>query len=686
MVCVQRFPGLPNVFKTFFFIILFSSYRQEASAQLFTTACPPNIGFELGNFSNWQTNTGTVSVSGTTNLISIPPNNWLPDANTTGRQDLMDRRSTSPTTDPYGGFPVNPVNGGRYALKLGSDADMGVCGQNRDSCPNAQAEAARYVIKVPANATDASLTFSYAVVLENPLDAVNRHRDEEQPRFNVRMYDPVTGEVIPCGDFGFMASGPLPGFVTSRIRKHRDAVVKFKPWSSVYVNLSNYPGRTFYLEFTTADCTKGGHFGYAYVDLIECGVSAKSLYRCAAPDATTLLGPPGFASYQWYNTDFSTLLGRTEKLTLTPSPPLGTRYWVVAIPYSNTGCSTCDCRDTVGLTVAVTYPTAMAGDDLLVCPGKPVSIGADPFPDYSYLWSPAAGLSSAAVALPTATITTPVVYTLTVTDTLGCVARDTVVLTVYEPVTVKANSAAICTYDSASLQASGAASYLWSPGAGLSSTTIANPVAHPSATTQYTVIGTDSVKCFSDTALVTVTVKPTPTVSLGPDQTLSIGELYPLKTTVTNGPISTWLWAPANSLSCTTCPEPVAEIKWNSQYTVEVKNTYGCVARDTLLVRTICENSSIFIPNAFTPDGDGVNDVFMVQGKNIYVVKSLRIFNRWGELVFEKLNIPPNNPAYGWDGKIRGVVGPPDVFVYTAEVLCGGEKATFLKGNVSLLK
>lgn len=76
----------------------------------------------------------------------------------------------------------------------------------------------------------------------------------------------------------------------------------------------------------------------------------------------------------------------------------------------------------------------------------------------------------------------------------------------------------------------------------------------------------------------------------------------------------------------------------------------------------------------------------MVQGQNIYVVKSFRVFNRWGELVFEKLNISPNNPGFGWDGKIRGVPASPDVFVYTAEIMCDGEKASFFKGNVSLLK
>lgn len=659
---------------------------QRPFAQTGSYTCPPNIDFEQGSFLNWQTNIGTVTLNGTRNVVNLPADRWLVNGNTAGRHELIDRTSANPTTDLYGGFPVNSPTGGRYSLMLGSDADMGVCGQNNDPCPNALAEAARYVIQVPADANNASITFSYAVVLENPNDAQNVHRDEEQPRFSVRMYDPATGEVIPCADFGFMASGPLPGFSTSPIRKRRDAAVRYKPWSSVYVNLSKYAGRTFYLEFTTADCTKGGHFGYAYVDVAECGVSAKSLYRCSAPSRTTLIGPPGFEGYEWYNENFTTRLGTTQNLVLSPSPALGTKYWVVTAPYANTGCLTCDCRDTVEVKVSVTYPVADAGEDGIACPGKPINLGSSAVDGYSYQWTNASQLSNPQGATTMAIVSTPTQLELTVTDTLGCSAKDTVAIRIYEPISVTASNASICTYETARLNASGASNYIWSPATGLSSATTANPVAQPATTTTYTVIGTDAANCYSDTAQAIVTVRPTPTVSLGPDVTMAIGEFLTLRPTVTNGPIISWLWSPGNTLTCTSCSEPTAEIKWNTTYRVTVRNEANCLATDSINIRTICPNSTVYIPNAFTPDGDGVNDVFMIQGKNIYVVKSFRVFNRWGELVFEKLNIVPNNPAYGWDGKIRGMVGSPDVYVYTAEVMCGGETPHFFKGNVSLLK
>jgi gliding motility-associated-like protein len=98
-----------------------------------------------------------------------------------------------------------------------------------------------------------------------------------------------------------------------------------------------------------------------------------------------------------------------------------------------------------------------------------------------------------------------------------------------------------------------------------------------------------------------------------------------------------------------------------------------------------CKNSQVFIPNAFSPDGDGLNDIFMIRGNGVYV-KSLVIFNRWGEVVFEKKNFNANDSKFAWDGKVKGVPATPDVFVYTAQILCDNGVPQFYKGNVSVLK
>jgi len=78
--------------------------------------------------------------------------------------------------------------------------------------------------------------------------------------------------------------------------------------------------------------------------------------------------------------------------------------------------------------------------------------------------------------------------------------------------------------------------------------------------------------------------------------------------------------------------------------------------------------------------------VFYVQGKGIMKVKTLRVFNRWGEIVFEQMNVAPNDPSRGWDGRIKGVIQGPDVYGYVVEVLCDDGTPFFYKGNVTLLK
>ena len=201
-----------------------------------------------------------------------------------------------------------------------------------------------------------------------------------------------------------------------------------------------------------------------------------------------------------------------------------------------------------------------------------------------------------------------------------------------------------------------------------------------------TIIVTPSAKgCTGLPKTVIVRVDPVPTVELGADLTLSTGTVTNLNAVIQNGPIANWVWTPATGLSCTNCPSPVLTVTNDITYNVVVTNIYGCVARDNITISTFCRNSQVFVPNAFTPDGDGLNDVLMVRGKGIFVT-NFRIFNRWGELVFQKSNFNPNDKQFGWDGKVRGVLATPDVFVYTAEVVCdNGIKYTY-KGNTTLLK
>ena len=334
----------------------------------------------------------------------------------------------------------------------------------------------------------------------------------------------------------------------------------------------------------------------------------------------------------------------------------------------------------------IVHPTPVidAGNDKKLCLGSSVQLAATGAAQYS--WSPATQLSCVNCNSPIANPSDTTIYRVSGTSLFGCSGNDSVMVNVIKPFQMPVSpNDTLCIGESLILKATNAATYLWSPATGLNRTNIAEPIARPNITTHYRVIGYDGHNCFKDTGYVLITVGPKPYVHIGPDRTLATGTVLTLNALTQNGPIISWLWNPATDLSCNNCPAPTTTVKNNSFYGVTVTNIFGCIATDTIFINSFCKNSQVYIPNAFTPDGDGLNDVLMVRGKGI-TVKSFRIFSRWGELVFEKENFIPNDLKTGWDGKIRGIPATPDVYVYTAEVFCDNGMVYIYKGNATLLK
>jgi gliding motility-associated-like protein len=348
--------------------------------------------------------------------------------------------------------------------------------------------------------------------------------------------------------------------------------------------------------------------------------------------------------------------------------------------------TTTDCSGTAkvfDITINPT-PSVAADRDAIVCLGNTVQLNATGAAQYT--WSPVDHLTCSTCPDPVSQPVDSIVYTVKGTSAAGCIAYDSVVLNVIKPFKMQVGPGdTLCIGDMANLSAFNAKTYLWSPATNLSGANTANPLAKPSVTTRFQVIGYDGHNCFTDTGYVLITVGPRPKVNLGADRTLSTGTLLTLNAITQNGPIINYSWTPAQELSCNNCQSPTTIVKNNSFFAVEVTNIFGCKASDTLIINPICKSAQVFIPNAFTPDGDGLNDILMVRGQGI-TIKSFRIFNRWGELVFEKENFSPNDPKYGWDGKVRGIPATPDVFVYTAEVFCDNGVPYTYKGNVTVLK
>lgn len=178
---------------------------------------------------------------------------------------------------------------------------------------------------------------------------------------------------------------------------------------------------------------------------------------------------------------------------------------------------------------------------------------------------------------------------------------------------------------------------------------------------------------------------PTITVTDNPVIPVSTGITLP----VTYGPeVVSYNWTPAKNLSCTDCPTPYANPKSTTTYTVLAEDKYGCNNKADVTVTVVCNGLNYFIPNTFSPNGDGVNDIFSPRGVGLTRVNSMRIFNRWGEMVFEKMNFMANDrtPTGGWDGTYKGKPASADVYVYIIEFVCENSAIVPVKGNVALVR
>jgi gliding motility-associated-like protein len=122
------------------------------------------------------------------------------------------------------------------------------------------------------------------------------------------------------------------------------------------------------------------------------------------------------------------------------------------------------------------------------------------------------------------------------------------------------------------------------------------------------------------------------------------------------------------------------------EYLVEVRNAFGCTAADKLRIELRCNAESIFLPNTFTPNGDGSNDIWYPRGGGITTVRYLRVFNRWGQVIFERTNFNTDDRSAGWDGTYKGQPLPPDVFVYSIGTTCDNGQNLETKGNVMIVR
>jgi gliding motility-associated-like protein len=466
-----------------------------------------NPGFESGT-TFWDYYTGTACASSTSDPCTITP----------GYSPAQHVIQTIGGVDPVVGaaIPVVPPGGGNNTLMVGDGSGVGGL-------------ASRASISFNVSAANANFTYRYACVMQDPLMG---HTDPERPYFNVHLLD-AAGNAIACGEYMVMAKPPMVGFTET----FPGSMIWYRGWTSVFVPLSAYVGQCVTVQFTTSDCSQGGHYGYAYIDG-DCdplALIAASPVICAG-DSVLLTAPSGGAAYAWSNTAGGTtgIAGSTTGQTCTVNAA-GT-YQCIITSVSGPSCTT-----TLTVTVGTNPANPIASfTNTTVCEGTAMN-----FTDTS---TPVGSVNAWAWdfnndnALDDTTqnpsYTFPVAGTYPVTLTVGwgaCTAAITQNVTVIPLPTADAGPAqTICEGSSVTLAGttSGAsATVSWSGGSGIYSpnNTVLNPVYTPSAgevaagSVTLTLTSINGGPCPVATSTVTITINPLATIDAGPDQIICIG-------------------------------------------------------------------------------------------------------------------------------------------------------------------
>ncbi len=444
--------------------------------------------------------------------------------------------------------------------------------------------------------------------------------------------------------------------------------------------------------------------------------------------------------------------GVTTYVVLCPgdSTQLPDGTWVnTAGIYSDTLISQGGCDSIISTNVSISIINADAGNNITICNGDSAQLQASGGTIYS--WNPLTGLSNANISNPFAFPSSTTTYTVTITNADGCTDTDQITVTVITVTGNEGMGGIICAGDSVQLFATGGTGYSWLPANSLSNPNIGNPVATPTITTIYTVSITNANGCIY-TGMVTVTVNTALNIQITPDQIICEGDSVQLNV---SGGGTTFSWLPTIGLSCSNCPDPIANPPVTITYTVTVSsgtcteidsvtiivesvsvtvsadvnidygestqlnasgaNSYqwqpanslsadnianpiasptvtttytvygstagGCLDSATVTV-TVFIHPFIGIANAFTPNGDGQNDEIKVMTANDITLENYRIYNRWGEKVFET-----NDIDQGWDGIYKGEIQDIGIYVYYINATDNTTNTQVeLKGNITLLK
>ena len=354
------------------------------------------------------------------------------------------------------------------------------------------------------------------------------------------------------------------------------------------------------------------------------------------------------------------------------TPATTTEYVVIGIDPGG-----CLAKDSVVITVKPS-PVVNITSDTTICKGAIVQLSANG--GGTYQWSPAANLNNTSIFNPITSATTDITYKVKVTGSNACTSEDSVKIGVRQYPLFSASSinTVVCAGDSTTISASGGDTYMWSPAASFPDPALPSISFVPAASETYIVTINDNV-CHHDTVMnVSINVNPLPIVTA--QKSNDINCTTPVATLQASGAKS-YNWSPAESLSDGAIAKPVATPETTTTYEVTGASEFGCTSSASVLVNVTKTGVPRFVvPNAFTPNNDGKNDCFGIQHWGDAVIKQFSIYNRWGALIFQSAD-----PSQCWDGTWKGK--PQDgggyVYIINATTLCGDVTK---KGMLTLIR
>lgn len=635
-----------------------------------------NIGFDSGSTTGWQGSWGhSMRIGSSTDPTPIyTPMFFTMNSGqhniTTGGVDIQ-----APISQVC---PLIPGN--TNSIRLGDG-------------PNGAYGGSRIEQKFQVTSSNALFTYYYAAVLQNAytledldldgiLDTVP-HLPEEQPYFQIDAQD-CSGNPIACGNL-LVTGGPgIPGFT-----QIGNSGVFYKNWTPVMLDLTPYIGSCITIRFTAGDCSQGAHYSYAYLDATCAPMDIVSPPDVCQYQTSVLTAPVGAASYSWVETSNpGTVLGTSNTLSITPTTT-GT------FTYQCTLTSLVGCNSTVTTTVTVVPgPDISVTNPAAVCSPATVDLTAPGVTTINAGSGTLEYFSDAACTTPLANpsaVTTGGTYYIRLSSPGGCSDVEPVVVSYTSlPVQFTSNISGGCapvtvTFTNSS---SSSANCVWTFEGGGTQTGCG------SVTQQYNTPGTyDVTLTVTDVSGCSGSVTQTEMITISPQVHASFNVnviqqtvLYPVfnfTNTSTNATSYVWEFGDGTT-SAQTSPTHAYENSPGVYHVVlHASNEEGCNDVAVLVVSVI-DDLTVYVPNTFTPDGDEFNNVFFpvfssgFDGQNY----TMLIFDRWGEIIFET-----HDWAYGWDGTYMGQMCKEGVYTWKIVVKeMNKDKNHEYVGHVSLLK